>query len=217
MEDKSNIKTVLLMGPTGVGKSTTCNVIFNGSSDENNLNHPFMASDELNSCTNSIQMESTNEFQIIDTIGINKIENIYESSLKIIKETCLRTKIDYLIFVIKKDRLNEITEFLFTNDFQESFFKNLEKPILIVTNCDKGWVEKQKHEAFRKIIENFENRYIEFNLLKIDFSEDDDEFKKMILDKNQKQIDSFIQKLRDFTLSQSSNSDLIASIENSKK
>ena len=103
MEDKSNIKTVLLMGPTGVGKSTTCNVIFNGSSDENNLNHPFMASDELNSCTNSIQMESTNEFQIIDTIGINKIENIYESSLKIIKETCLRTKIDYLIFVIKKD------------------------------------------------------------------------------------------------------------------
>ena len=39
----------------------------------------------------------------------------------------------------------------------------------------------------------------------------------MILDKNQKQIDSFIQKLRDFTLSQSSNSDLIASIENSKK
>lgn len=175
----------LVAGPTGAGKSTICNLIHNRSSEVEALSKPFNVSDDF-CCINRKNwiVESNENCLLIDANGTCE-----EVSSLISKQMNIKP-IDYVLFVVKKDRLDYFSWFSEVGCMPRS----VHTPIIIFTNCENGWVKKQKSDVLNKILEMVENRYIELNLSFLASDEHDDIYSLMISTKRKRQVEAFLDK-----------------------
>lgn len=65
---QSDRKIVLLIGATGSGKSTLCNVLYNKVPQK--IDQPFAVNDSTSSVTKIHSIKDNEELRIIDTIGL---------------------------------------------------------------------------------------------------------------------------------------------------
>lgn len=174
----SNRKVFLLIGITGSGKSTTGNCIYNKSNELNLIKHsPFVTSDGARGCTTQFQHVGNNDFVILDTVGFGDPQfNNEDTALREFKNALLQVdnKIDCVIFVVKKGRFtNEIVRFF--ELVQENVLMNKcrSNSILLVTSCNKNWVDEQKNKSdeVKRAYDNCNGLHFEFN---VRFDEEDD-------------------------------------------
>lgn len=201
---KMSRKSILLVGITGGGKSTTGNCLANRSG-ENHLmkNIPFKTSDGAKGCTDEYKVIIESDFIIVDTIGFGDPQYNHEAETlnnlrNALKE--VNNKIDCVLFVVPKGRFsNEIVKFF--EVVQKEVLKNKCKKnsILLITNCDKNWVVPQidsaESEIFSKELKNAvdkcDGNYFEFKL-KIDDQDDNDEDKSRNISRRKKCIDELV-------------------------
>ena len=161
-------KSFLLVGISGSGKSTTGNCIFNKSGANDLINKtPFETSDAALGCTLKFQHVRNSKVTILDTVGFGDPEVAKQDILGELKKgmQLLDNKVDCVLFILRKSRFtNEIVQFF--ELVQETIFKNkcLNNSILIITDCQKGWVAKQTDEVLKKAVANCNDLYYEFYL-----------------------------------------------------
>ncbi len=102
------------------------------------------------------------------------------------------------MFVVKKGRMtNEMCSFF--ELVQEKVLKGKAKnnSILIVTDCETSWIEKEKdtNEGLKRAIKNCNGLYYGFKL-KFDDEDDDEDQKEKNIKKRQTSINNFISFLR---------------------
>jgi hypothetical protein len=101
-------------------------------------------------------------------------------------------EIDCVLFFLKKNRFKQ-EDVNFFHFFQDIILlgRCKKNSILIMTNCEKGWLEKDEQKTnkdLQKIIENCDGQTYEFRLRLDDKNEDDDEDLKKNITKREKSI-----------------------------
>lgn len=198
-------KSILLIGITGGGKSTTGNCLANRSGENNLifLDIPFKTSDGAKGCTDKYEVNIESDFIILDTIGFgdpqyNRETETLDNLRNALK--AVNNKLDCVLFVVAKGRFtNEIVKFF--EVVQKEVLKNkcTKNSILLITNCDKNWVVPQINpdlpEKFsielKNAVDKCDGNYFEFKL-KIDDPEDDDEDKRKNIVRRKTSIDELV-------------------------
>ena len=191
-------KIILLLGLVGSGKSTIGNCLLNQSPDISQIDNPFMTDSGANGSRklceingdktdHYFRIKETSSLIIIDTIGYgdpNIDSDMYLKDLRKGIET-VKNRIDIIIYVLQKGRIIKNDDSFFQT-FQKEFNKFPPKNVLlIVTKCEKGWVKRQNNPVLRKILENCDYKYTEFNMR---FDRDDDPPDSINYNRNQRQI-----------------------------
>jgi predicted GTPase len=191
-------KTYLLVGITGSGKSTTGNCIFNRSASYEKISiTPFATSDSATGCTRKFMSAVDDRAMILDTVGFGDPQfdskTIFEEFKKALQ--LVNNEIDCVCFVVKKGRFsNEIVQFF--EIVQEKVLKNKckDNSLLIVTDCNKGWIDREdqrKNEFIQRALKNCSNLSYEF-FLNFDQPNDEEEDIKRNFEKRQKSINKFV-------------------------
>jgi hypothetical protein len=191
-------KTYILVGLTGSGKSTTGNCIYNKTGALDAIQeHPFPTSDSSSSCTKSFNVATNDSLSIIDTIGfgdptIDKVKSLDDFKTALSE---VNFSVDCVLFLVRKGKFSQdVVEFFKT--FQESVLKNkcVKNSILIVTNCETGWVEadeQRSNEFVKNILKNCNNLYYEFSL-RFDRGDDTPQDKLNNIDKRANSIRALV-------------------------
>ena len=189
-------KVYLLVGLTGSGKSTTGNCVYNKSGqNEKIINSPFLTSDNASGCTLKFQFTGNEEVILLDTVGFGDPQMNQQDILGELKDALAHNnnKVDCVLFVVRKLRFtNEVVKFF--EMVQEKVLKDKCKnnSILVVTDCDKGWINNQlENKHLKKALDNCNGLYYEF-FLKFDKPDDDDEDRLKNIGKRQKAIDDLL-------------------------
>ena len=190
-------KVILLAGITGNGKSTTGNVLLNQSADEDKILYgPFATDSGASGCTQSFKkLESDkHNFIVIDTVGFCDPNINHEICLNNLRQAInsVNNKVDLFVYVFKKGRLTEDDVFFFETIKNE--LKNFPKSnsVLVVTKCEKGWVECQENSYLTKAIKDCNGNYFEFEL-RFDREDDPPGLEKYNREHRQQSIDELIQ------------------------
>ena len=188
-------KNLLLIGLSGSGKSTTGNCIISKKGDIEYINsRPFGTSDKATSCTSEFKCATNDDktIAILDTVGFGDPSFDPEYILSNLKTGLkqLNNQVDCVIFVAQKGRFTkELVEFFELT--QEHVLKNkcIQNSLLIVTNCEKGWILDQTDSYLQRALINCSGLYYEFKL-KFDDDDDDKDDREKNKGKRQKAIDS---------------------------
>ena len=167
----SALKTYLIVGLSGVGKSTIANCIINKNPDLFYIrSYPFNTSNSASGCTRNFQVSYDNHIKVIDTVGFGDPELNQTSVLQSLR-IALATEnyqIDAILFVIRQGRLRNET-FQFFKLMQNEVFrgKGKQNSILICNGCQKGWLEMQrnKNPYVDRALLNCNNLSYEFQLV----------------------------------------------------
>jgi ribosome biogenesis GTPase A len=167
-------KVIVLAGNTGNGKSTTGNCLLNQSADADKILYgPFATDSGASGCTQFFNRQESDNFIVIDTVGfcdpnIN-LDKCLDNFRKAINS--VNNKVDLFIYVFKQGRLTVDDVFFFETIRQE--LKNFPESnsVLVVTKCEKGWVECQENSYLSEAIKDCNGNYFEFDLR---FDRDDD-------------------------------------------
>lgn len=97
-------RTLLIIGATGAGKSTLCNVLYN--KDGQLIASPFTVNDTTCGVTTIHKIMDNNELRIIDTIGLGESRVCPSTVVQDISNAleCLKHGIDACLFVIRCGR-----------------------------------------------------------------------------------------------------------------
>jgi GTP-binding protein EngB required for normal cell division len=144
--NKAEIRTILLIGATGSGKSTLGNVLINrnGNFEEVFVEGEYNVSETKNINSVEVEIEGIN-YRIIDTPGFG------DTSLEVIKipptlrglNEYIRPGIDHVFFVIKKftnvnlDIFKYLKEIFFEDDVVKYSISRLFLPISISSEKEK--------------------------------------------------------------------------------
>jgi hypothetical protein len=109
-------------------------------------------------------------------------------------------KVDLFIYVFKKGRLTEDDVFFFETIKNE--LKNVPKSnsVLVVTKCEKGWVECQENSYLSEAINDCNGNFFEFEL-RFDRDDDPPGLDKINREHRQKSIGELIQCVNRFSKS----------------
>jgi hypothetical protein len=190
------MKTYLVIGISGSGKSTICNILRNKNGNIEELEMPFGTSNQSRRCTIRHQIEFKDNDCIIDTIGFDQNDFLkdLEEALNEVDNTV--TSIIY-VFQFQRNYYKENKEFinwlsgknLFNNDL---YRKN---SFLVVNRCDNGWIDQQipglDNDHIKTMMNICDSKYFELDL-RMDRYDDTDEDKSRNYEKRQERIDQFI-------------------------
>ena len=143
-------KTIMLVGVTGVGKSTIANCLLNQRGDLDSIEKGFNTSSNAAACTVNFTIRSNDNFTIIDSIGFGAPDLSASKILQEMRNTLrqVNNRVDLVLFVIKWPRLCNVTrQFIMT--FQKDVLQNKARlnSALIVNHCDKpGWILKPEQQ-----------------------------------------------------------------------
>jgi hypothetical protein len=178
----NNLKTYLLVGLTGAGKSTTGNCILNQSGVLSQVNDtPFPTSDSSKGCTRTFACKANEQVFVLDTVGFGDPNFKQDYILQELKNALntVDNKVDCVVFVVRKSRITKETVEFF-DLVQEKVLRNKCKlnSILLITDCrDSEWARRQVDDQFfKKIVENcggIENTYCFY--LKFENEENDEQ------------------------------------------
>lgn len=103
------VKTVLLFGKTGSGKSTVANVLVTGGMER----EVFKSSDGVNGCTRKLQIASGRGWTVVDTVGLGGVdtESVGEMEAKEMLANFLKgvqNRYSHVIYVVKFDRITTL-------------------------------------------------------------------------------------------------------------
>ena len=195
-------RTFILVGPSGVGKSTLGNCLFNRNASLNATQcHPFVAKDSVNNCTNKGIMAKNDIIAAINTVGLCDPHIDSRKSLKTFKKalSSVNNHIDGVLFVMSSGRLKpELVDFF--RVFQEDVFlgEMSNNTMLICINCNKGWLQKNRvtNSYLNELINSCNNHSHEFKLSFDIFDLDlDQETKNIFLAANEESRNRSIQDL----------------------
>ena len=164
------LKTYLLVGLGGTGKSTIANCLINKNPDLYHIrDYPFNTSNSASGCTNKFQVCYDEHTRVIDTIGFGDPELNQTSVLNSLREALDSENylVDAIIFVIREGRFLDGAV-----DFFELIQKNLlcgkarHNSLLICNGCPPGWLaaERTKSPYLSEALANCNNLGFEFEL-----------------------------------------------------
>ena len=190
-------KVFILVGMTGVGKSTLGNCIINQNGNLDQMNAPFVTSDSVAGCTRNFACEETDEYTVIDTVGFGDPQ--FEPDFILQNLRCalnkVENKIDCVLFVIKVGRVTR--EFVnFFNVIQREIFEHKcnRNFILVGTGgSDPNWFENNRNinPIMDELSESCNNLTFAFSL-KFDHCSDDEEDRMKNVLKRQESINKLI-------------------------
>jgi ribosome biogenesis GTPase A len=164
----SRRKIILIVGLTGSGKSTLSNSIINKSGEIEKLQkEPFETSDSANGCTKHFQVHETDNETIIDTVGFADSQFEPTEILKELIDALKKTDfiVTHVIYTVQKGRFdNQLVTFFKT--VQEKVFQNKckDNSIILFSQAEKGWVQKQTCPNLNKAIADCGGRFYEYDL-----------------------------------------------------
>ena len=173
-------KTILIVGISGVGKSTIANCLYNQNGDMKNINEgPFKVSPDASSGTIKFEVHSNTQFTVIDSIGFgsNEFNSAYVLDQMRTALNTVDNQIDCIVYVTEKGRLTNET-YQFVRLFQEEVMNNKAKQnsMLLVNKCEPGWLAKeaqQKEPHIQHLLASVNHLAYEFDLL-LDHESDDE-------------------------------------------
>ena len=169
-EEANERKTVILVGPSGVGKSTIGNCIVNKDpSLRKTQSFPFATKNSANGCTVNSTLKVTDEFIVIDTVGFGdpnissrKAFELFTNALDLVFNN-----VHMVLFVIQEGRMRrELVDFF--RIFQEDVFNGrmVNNSVLICSKCKQGWLATNRalNKDLDSLLNKCNNRSFEFNL-----------------------------------------------------
>ena len=196
--------TYVILGDTGVGKSTLANCILNGDGDalERIVADPFATSDDADSCTRRVQSATRRHLFVVDTPEFDMSATSCHDFLHNITSQVKASRryshhaIDALLFVIAKGQINqgmyENIERIQRCVFHDHLRAN---SLLIVNKCEPGWLSKdcqRNNKYMKKMMESVGGRACEFPTLRLTAfnSTVDSELRQTAIDQLVHQLDT---------------------------
>ena len=164
-------QTVLLVGVTGHGKSTTGNILINMSGRNSDLENPFLTSNGASGCTQVFEKKVGERFEVLDIAGygdpvlsITNVNHVYTQ----IRDALLsvQNRVNVILFVVEGGRFTDAVvkffEFIRENVFDTDLVTN---SVLLLTKCEEGFVsENLRNEHLRKALDVCGGRFFELDL-----------------------------------------------------
>ncbi|CAI2169209.1 7234_t:CDS:2 [Funneliformis geosporum] len=149
--------SLVFFGLTGQGKSSIANMMIQG--DIYQKGNVFEINDGAVGASVSINFSENEYFKVFDTIGVGETNSGSVPHKEAVKEirnyfTTCKVPLNYIVYVKKKGRFTEEDRTMF-NLFKE-IFEGCEKNfIIIITNCDERWIEKNKETLIKNFGEDY--------------------------------------------------------------
>jgi hypothetical protein len=195
----------LLFGHTSSGTSTTANCLYNKSSSIQLLNEPFQTLySDLQQKDKCFSGTNPDGDVIIDARGLvfndeEKNQSIFASVKEKLKENL---SLDCIIFVCKAgmfiDGIDTMLEKV-QKEFNQD--EKIKTTVLVITDCPKkDWAQKenqQKNKYLQDVLKLCDQKFVE---LKLDFEQEDDpeDDKIFYQKKREKEISTFLVKMKSF-------------------
>ena len=194
--NRGECKTIIFIGNTGRGKSTTGNCLLNQSFEEHDVFYgPFGTSSGATGCTQHFKIVKSikHNLTIIDTVGFGDPHITRAKCLDDLRNavSSVNGKIDLIIYVFKMGRLQDIDVDFFEMAQKEFQHFTQSSSLLLISKCDKGWVERQNNSYLTKVIQNCLGNYLEFNLY-FDNDDDDSELREFNLKQREESINGLV-------------------------
>ena len=163
-------KTIILVGPSGVGKSTIGNCLLNKDASLNSTqNYPFKTQNGANGCTRNGNVAISDDFLIIDTVGFGDPEMSSRDSFRNFQQALrsVNNQVDLVLYVMQEGRFrSEINDFF--HIFHDEVFagKVANNCVLICSKCHRGWLARNRQSSFQidGLINRCNNKSFEFRL-----------------------------------------------------
>ena len=177
-ENINHLTTFVVLGGTGVGKSTIANCIINQRGEMDALSSPFLTSEDTQTFTQMIQVERNEQVAVIDTPSLDIIKSnrpaFINNLVRQLNANYNQTL--FILFVINKQNpmLNEQTQTVKLIRHELTHRKIKSSFTLIVNKCERGWLLKprqRENKYLQPVLETFGNTSYELDL-KWDHSSD---------------------------------------------
>ena len=163
-------KTIVLVGPSGVGKSTVGNCFINRLGWLNTTQeYPFPTNNSANGCTRNSSLACNDDLCVIDTLGFGDPQADSRYSFELFQQalTEVNNRVDLVLFVFKQDRLKDEL-FAFFRIFQDKVFagKMRHNSAVICSQCRAGWLAENRRENLQldQLLRSCNERAFEFKL-----------------------------------------------------
>ena len=141
-------KTFIIIGVTGVGKSTLGNCIINQSPSFDDIKRrPFETASSINSITRGFQTVVNSQTRVVDTTGFGDPRIEQQEVLKSLRGALESEnfKVDAVLFVIRPEPMRRDTVDFFKLT-QHELLKNKTRlnSVLVCNGCDDDWLENER-------------------------------------------------------------------------
>ncbi|KAF9901866.1 hypothetical protein EC991_005600 [Linnemannia zychae] len=140
---------IIVVGKTGSGKSTLCNMLVQGDLYAKNIRE---VSDSASAVSYDVQVVDGRRWTACDTVGLGELygqgtrmmDPATQLLVRVLKEGV--SGFHYIAFVVQKGRLSTQENVELFNQFKATFYGAERNFVLVITHCHcENWVNKNRH------------------------------------------------------------------------